>query len=173
MRLITHKTNRNIKIAVSGKLYRVGADGVLDPQPEGAARKEILQLTAFTLVDVETAEERAARIATLNPPAPVAEPEPVARQIEDVSTADFMGLTRTMDAVTGVGQQPANTPARDFDTLPVKPTEDQLEDGAAAYKGFDFSGLSREELYEIVKERGITGCSNKSKADLLLIVMGE
>ncbi len=175
MLMIAHKANRNTQMGIGGKSYRLDAHGVLHPQPEGPARREVLQLRWFHLIDVETAEERAAKLEQLSP-TPAPEPVPTAAPAAEKPPSDpdvdrFLTMTSAIDAIVSADSY---TPiaSTTFDQLPERPTDEQLDTPSAALPGFDYSTLSRDDLYEIVKERGIPGMSGKTKAELLAIVMG-
>jgi len=178
MLLIAHKTNRNTKMGLFGKPYAIGADGVLSPQPVNEDRRNILSMRWFHIIDVETAAEKAARLERLVPkpepePAPPAPPVAPSTPTLDLETAHVLAVTQALDAVVAADREPVEPISNTkFDQLPALPTADQLDDAAPVFTGFDYSSLSRDELYEIVKERGIPGCSSKTKAELLAIVMG-
>lgn len=152
--VVAHKTLRNAAIGLGGKPYRVDGKGVLTPQPQGEERKQILLLRALTLID----DDALSGIHPgLIPKVPEVEDVPAPRP----TAAEVMALTRALDGVAPAeGVMPVLRPE-----LPPMPDDPDPEDQY-------LDALSRDDLLEVARSRGLPGLKGKTKAQLLTLVKG-
>jgi hypothetical protein len=177
MKVLAHKHRSSTQIGLAGKSYKLDANGILDPQPFGDDRKQVLLLRAIHIIDVQGPEDVAKKDEELTPPKPKpSEPAPPAPAKTAGPSAEALGvvanLASAMARVAG-GDAPvppsktlegaADAPPADHDAL-------TYDEPVVAPVGFNWDSLSKADLYEIVKERGVPGASQMSKSDLLAIV---
>lgn len=158
--VVAHKTLRNSPIGLGGKPYRTDDHGILSPQPTGSDLQQILLLRAMHLVD-DT------RLGLphpgLEPPAPDPDkaetpPPPTSKTTVD----EIMQMTRALDAVEAPDSYQSVAAADLNDPHP--------EDPGADDKYLD--ALSRDDLLEVARSRGLPGLKGKTKAQLLTMLKG-
>jgi hypothetical protein len=158
MKVLAHKHRSSTQIGLAGKSYKLDANGILDPQPFGDDRKQVLLLRAIHIIDVQGPEDVAKKDEELTPPKP--KPSVVA------NLASAMARVAGGDAPVPPSKTlegAADAPPADHDAL-------TYDEPVVAPVGFNWDSLSKADLYEIVKERGVPGASQMSKSDLLAIV---
>lgn len=152
--VVAHRTLRNSSIGLGGKAYRVDDKGVLHPQPTPEARVQILMLRALHLIS----EERAAGYHPgLTPPLLEVEDTPAPR----TSVAEVLAAGAPIPKL--VAPPTSVEPAK---TLAPPPPEDSPD-------ATDYASLSRDDLLEIARARGIPGLKGKLKSQLLTLVTGK
>lgn len=152
--VVAHKTLRNSSIGLGGKPYKTDGKGVLVPQPEGEDRKQILLLRMVHLVDQEILD---GYHPGLTPKVPEVE-EPSAPR---PSVAEVIALTRALDGVDPNSEVAPVAPVN----LPPMPDDPEPDE-----QYLDM--LSRDDLLEIARARGLPGLKGKTKAQLLTLVKG-
>ena len=151
--VVAHKTLKSTSLGLGGKPYKVDDKGILSPQPSDEDRRQILLLRAFHLVDEAVLD---GYHPGLTPKLPDVDTDPPLKS----SVAEVMAITRALDGVES--NEPGTRSSPDLPPLPDDPKPDSQY----------LDALSRDDLLEIARARGLHGLKGKTKAQLLSLVKG-